>query len=63
LPPSAILDRIRTANGRSGDNVAYVINTVGHLRRLGIHDPTLEWLAEALESGGEGHPVRSEVED
>jgi cation transport protein ChaC len=63
LPPPAVLDRIRSASGHSGDNAAYVINTVGHLRRLGIHDPTLEWLAETLESGGESQPVGREVKD
>jgi cation transport protein ChaC len=53
LPREALLDHVRDAKGRSGDNAAYVINTASHLRELGIRDATLEWLAGALCSGGE----------
>jgi len=53
LPRQALLAHVRDARGRSGDNASYVLNTVGHLRELGIADATLEWLAAALRSGGE----------
>ena len=53
LPRSALLGHVGQASGRSGDNAAYVINTAGHLRELGIRDATLEWLAAALGSGGQ----------
>jgi cation transport protein ChaC len=53
LPAKALLGRVSKARGRSGDNAAYVINTAGHLKELGIRDATLEWLAEALRSGGQ----------
>ncbi len=37
--------------GEGGPNRDYVINTVLHLRQLGVHDAELEWLHEQL--GGE----------
>jgi glutathione-specific gamma-glutamylcyclotransferase len=36
------------ANGRSGANADYILNTVAHLEEVGIKDPTLEWLADQL---------------
>jgi cation transport protein ChaC len=53
LPREALLAHVRDARGHSGDNARYVLNTVGHLRELGIADATLEWLAGALASGSE----------
>jgi glutathione-specific gamma-glutamylcyclotransferase len=42
--------------GLSGANPEYVCNTQQHLRDLGIHDETLEWLSQrlALASGSDG---------
>ena len=42
-------------SGRSGENSEYVINTVRHLRELGLHDAVLEWLADRLEE--EAKPI------
>ena len=53
LPRQNLLDLVRTSVGRSGSNADYIVNTVRHLRSLGIRDAILEWLADAL--GGEGH--------
>jgi cation transport protein ChaC len=36
------------AVGRSGRNADYILNTVGHLEKVGVKDPTLEWLAGRL---------------
>ncbi len=41
-------DIVRRARGKSGRNMDYVINTVRHLRELGIHDKMLERLAGTL---------------
>jgi cation transport protein ChaC len=53
LSRAGLLERVRYAHGRSGDNCTYILNTAKHLAELGIRDPTLEWLAAALPSGGE----------
>lgn len=45
------LDIIRDSHGEGGPNRDYVINTVLHLRQLGVYDAELEWLHERL--GGE----------
>jgi len=42
------LEIVRTRKGEGGPNRDYVINTVLHLRHLGVHDAELEWLAEQL---------------
>jgi cation transport protein ChaC len=39
---------VRQGHGRSGANPEYVLETVSHMRELGIRDPSLEWLAERL---------------
>ncbi len=41
-------DIIRRARGKSGRNMDYVINTIVHLRELGIRDASLERLAMVL---------------
>jgi cation transport protein ChaC len=46
-----LLEIVKGAEGKSGNNVDYVIATVRHMRSVGIHDATLEWLADKL--GGE----------
>jgi len=50
-PPLAhddLLATIRAGVGASGANPDYVLATQDHLEELGIHDPTLTWLARAL---------------
>lgn len=42
------LHLVRQGHGRSGANPEYVLETVKHMRELGIVDPGLEWLAERL---------------
>ena len=39
---------VADAEGRSGANRDYVLNTAAHLAELGISDAALEWLAEKL---------------
>jgi cation transport protein ChaC len=48
LPREQLLEYVRDSVGRSGRNAEYVVNTVRHLRSVGIRDATLEWLAEKL---------------
>ena len=45
---------VRSASGRSGTNIDYVLNTVRHLEEAGIHDVELMALAARL---AEGKPV------
>ena len=52
LPRERLLELVAGAMGKSGRNDEYVINTARHLRSVGIHDATLEWLAGQL--GGDG---------
>jgi cation transport protein ChaC len=42
------LHLVRQGHGRSGANPEYVVETVKHMRELGIRDAALEWLAERL---------------
>ncbi|MCB1509437.1 MAG: gamma-glutamylcyclotransferase [Hyphomicrobiaceae bacterium] len=39
---------IRAASGRSGPNVDYLVNTVRHLRELGLREPGIERLLQAI---------------
>jgi cation transport protein ChaC len=48
LGRDALLAHVRGREGQSGANSEYVINTVRHLRELGLHDAVLEWLADQL---------------
>jgi cation transport protein ChaC len=48
LSLEAQLHHVRHGHGRSGANPEYVLETVSHMRELGIRDPSLEWLAERL---------------
>lgn len=50
LTPEQQLAMVRAGVGLSGRNIDYVVNTVRHLRQLGIRDATLERLAAQLES-------------
>jgi cation transport protein ChaC len=42
------LHLVKQGHGRSGANPEYVVETVKHMRELGILDPALAWLAERL---------------
>ncbi|MEO1199502.1 MAG: gamma-glutamylcyclotransferase, partial [Pseudomonadota bacterium] len=44
---SLVLD----GHGQAGPNIDYIVNTVAHLRELGIHDVQLMRLAERLTAG------------
>ncbi|WP_173933365.1 gamma-glutamylcyclotransferase [Chelativorans sp. Marseille-P2723] len=48
LDAASAAQRVSGATGRSGPNEEYVINTVQHLRALGIRDPWLEEVAELI---------------
>jgi len=48
LAPESILAHVRDSHGRSGANADYVVNTVRHMRSLGVRDPVLEKVAAAL---------------
>ncbi len=48
LPDTEIARIVQNGEGRSGRNLEYVMNTVGHLRESGIHDPHLEAVMAAL---------------
>jgi cation transport protein ChaC len=39
---------VRCASGQSGANIDYVLNTVGHMEEVGIHDVELTALADLL---------------
>jgi cation transport protein ChaC len=51
LDIEAQLAVVRGASGESGDNVAYVVNTVDHLLKLGIQDRSLMMLRQRLVAG------------
>jgi glutathione-specific gamma-glutamylcyclotransferase len=42
------LAMVAVCSGEGGLNRDYVINTVLHLRQLGVRDPELEWMVEQL---------------
>lgn len=48
MSDDAIADVVTRANGRSGNNLDYVVSTVSHLREEGIHDPHLEAVSKTL---------------
>jgi glutathione-specific gamma-glutamylcyclotransferase len=55
LPLVKQVQIVRRSGGKMGPNIDYVVNTVEHLRALGVHDARLERLMAAL-----GHsPVRA----
>jgi glutathione-specific gamma-glutamylcyclotransferase len=45
LPLATAIDLVRRGRGATGSNLAYVKNTVAHLRELGLRDKVLEELA------------------
>ncbi len=48
LPLATAIRLVRQGNGATGSNVAYVKNTVAHLRELGLRDQPLEELARRV---------------
>ena len=50
LPKEKQLQLITKSVGQSGPNPDYVLNTNNHLKKLGIHDPHLQWLSNQLKS-------------
>lgn len=50
LPRPAMLERVRHCAGSAGPNVDYVRNTHLHLRTLGIADPNLGWIVDAIDA-------------
>jgi cation transport protein ChaC len=42
---------VRTGKGQAGGNIEYVLNTVRHLEKVGVHDSELAALAERLAAG------------
>lgn len=57
LPPKELLRLVRNGRGSSGENPDYVLQTHQHLRKMGIYDPVLASLAQALAPGlGAPHP-------
>ncbi len=50
LPLAKAIRLVRQGNGATGSNVAYVENTVAHLRELGLRDRPLEELARRVGS-------------
>lgn len=50
LPLDVQLAHIRRGKGKSGANPDYVLNTADHLSEMGLHDHTVEWLAQKLRS-------------
>jgi len=39
---------VRNGKGQAGGNIEYVLNTVRHLEKVGVHDPLLSALAAQL---------------
>jgi glutathione-specific gamma-glutamylcyclotransferase len=59
LPVDDVIRVVLGATGISGRNVDYLWNTQAHLLELGVHDPMLAALCDALErSGGAGPASR-----
>jgi cation transport protein ChaC len=52
LPEEAVADVLATAKGMLGPCAEYLVNTVDHLRALGIEDRTLERLRARIAGGG-----------
>lgn len=50
LELNTVVELVRHAHGSRGSNLEYVLNTVQHLRELGLTDAQLNRLAERLES-------------
>ena len=57
LPREELLRLVRQGRGESGENPDYVLRTQEHLQRMGIVDPVLAALAEALLGEGAAQPA------
>lgn len=56
LPREQQLELVRHGRGSSGENPDYVLLTDEHLRKMGIYDPVLAGLAQALAPGAAPRP-------
>lgn len=56
LPREQQLELVRHGHGSSGENPDYVLLTDEHLRKMGIYDPVLAGLAQALAPGAAPRP-------
>lgn len=54
LPREDLFRLVKESRGRSGANADYILNTVAHMRAVGIRDVTLEWLADSLRGKRQG---------
>lgn len=56
LDPADMLQLVRHASGKSGENWEYVVKSTDALLALGLSDPLLEWLSDELrkDRGHEG---------
>jgi glutathione-specific gamma-glutamylcyclotransferase len=52
LPLTAAVSLVRRGHGATGTNLAYVQNTIAHLRELGLRDRGLEELARRASASG-----------
>lgn len=59
LPREQQLELVRHGRGSSGENPDYVLLTDEHLRKMGIFDPVLAGLAQALAPGAAPRPKHS----
>ena len=59
LPLARAAALVRHGHGATGSNLAYVDNTLAHLRELGLRDPALEALARRAASGARRPSKRS----
>jgi glutathione-specific gamma-glutamylcyclotransferase len=48
LDREAMLQYVLAGQGQSGDNTEYILETYDHLRKMGVRDRDLEWLAAKL---------------
>ncbi len=56
LARDAMLARVRHGAGLAGSNIDYVRNTYAHLKALGVADPRLGFIVEAIEASPD-HPA------
>lgn len=62
LAPDEVVALILAGQGNRGSCLAYLQNTVRHLRGLGIHDRPLEHLLQRAERRGANEPNRQHLE-
>ena len=54
LERRAMVERVRHCSGSAGTNIDYVRNTHLHLRAIGIADPHLGWIVDAVDAAAGG---------